>query len=189
MANFAYTENGQVKEVYDTLPKNWGRYSNFYLLKDDTSFLNSIGWYKIRIQETEYNSNTQKRGKLQFKLENDVVIQSYEIIDLEVQPEPEVVEKTEEQLAEEAIAAQAELERAAKEEWDRAWAVVRKTRDALMSENDWRYQRYDRETRLELTTTDSIQYLDEYMQALANITDSESPYDIDWPKLKPKDSE
>lgn len=58
---------------------------------------------------------------------------------------------------------------------------IRIIRDELMSKFDWRYQRYNRETRLGLPTSDSIEKLDEYMQELADITTAPDPFNITWP--------
>lgn len=58
---------------------------------------------------------------------------------------------------------------------------IRIIRDELMSKFDWRYQRYNREARLGLPTSDSIEKLDEYMQALADITTTPDPFNITWP--------
>lgn len=63
----------------------------------------------------------------------------------------------------------------------RAWDNVREKRDALMTMFDWRYLRYNRETRLGVTPTDDILKLDEYMKALADITLQQDPFNIEWP--------
>ena len=39
MANFAYTENGEIVGVYDQLPENWKNISNFYTLSTEDSYL------------------------------------------------------------------------------------------------------------------------------------------------------
>jgi hypothetical protein len=61
------------------------------------------------------------------------------------------------------------------------WQTIRQTRDRMMANYDWRYTRYEREVRLGLTPTDDIVQLDAYMQALADITQQEDPYNIVWP--------
>lgn len=58
---------------------------------------------------------------------------------------------------------------------------IRLRRDGLMAAFDWRYLRYDRETRMNLMPTDDITKLDEYMQALADITKQEDIFNIQWP--------
>jgi hypothetical protein len=60
---------------------------------------------------------------------------------------------------------------------------VRLKRDSLISEMSWRYERHASEIRLGIETTDSIEALDEYAQALREITDQEGfPSVIDWPE-------
>jgi hypothetical protein len=190
MAKFAYTENGNVKQVHDSLPTNWGRYSNFYLLENDIQFLNSIGWYKVKTVTPSYDYDKQKLGAFKYTFEDNVIIQTNEVINLEPEPQPEVVvEKTEEELEQERILEQLALKKENEERLEREWNVVRTQRDQLMAEGDWKYQRYQRETRLGIETTDNLTYIDEYMQALANITTQENPYMIVWPELKSKDSE
>lgn len=58
---------------------------------------------------------------------------------------------------------------------------VRIRRDDLMAAFDWRYLRHDREIRMNMVPTDDIQKLDEYMQALADITKQEDIFNIQWP--------
>ena len=61
------------------------------------------------------------------------------------------------------------------------WANVRATRDQLLRLYEWRYNRNARETRLGLPTTDNLQELDTYTQALADITENPDPSSIVWP--------
>ena len=61
---------------------------------------------------------------------------------------------------------------------------IRSERDSLLSAISWRYERYERETRLNTTPTDNIETLDIYAQALADITEQEGfPTTISWPSL------
>lgn len=66
---------------------------------------------------------------------------------------------------------------------EQLWTSVREKRDALLSGMSWRYERHARETRLALTPTDSIETLDAYAQALAEVTDQADPSAIDWPTI------
>jgi hypothetical protein len=66
---------------------------------------------------------------------------------------------------------------------DRAWDNIRNTRDSKISEIEWRYNRFHRNERLSLPQVDSIAALDEYTQALADITNQPDPYNIVWPDL------
>lgn len=64
------------------------------------------------------------------------------------------------------------------------WASIRQERDRKISEIAWRYERYARYERLGLPQIDNIQNLDKYIQALADIPQTqEDPYDIVWPVL------
>jgi hypothetical protein len=64
------------------------------------------------------------------------------------------------------------------------WNDIRKTRDQKIKEIEWRYNRYYRHQRLGLTQIDSLENLDAYIQALADITKQENPYNIIWPILQ-----
>ena len=62
--------------------------------------------------------------------------------------------------------------------------AVREERDALIADVTWRYERYARETRLGMATTDDIGKLDAYIQALCNIPDQAGfPHNVVWPVL------
>lgn len=63
------------------------------------------------------------------------------------------------------------------------WEGVRNKRDRLINGFEWRYNRHQREVRLGLTPTDDISKLDEYMQALADITKQPDPSNIQWPLI------
>lgn len=63
-------------------------------------------------------------------------------------------------------------------------ASIRSERDSLLSAISWRYERYERETRLNTATTDNIETLDIYAQALADIPEQKGfPTTISWPSL------
>ncbi|AWX98573.1 hypothetical protein A8139_00655 [Marinomonas primoryensis] len=63
-------------------------------------------------------------------------------------------------------------------------ASVRKSRDALLDQLTWRYERHAREMRLGVETTDSLSALDTYAQALADVPQEEGfPTDIEWPEV------
>lgn len=65
------------------------------------------------------------------------------------------------------------------------WNEIRKKRDALMKNFEWRIARYNRQLRQGQTTTDDITTLDAYMQALADITTQPDPFFITYP-VEPK---
>lgn len=67
---------------------------------------------------------------------------------------------------------------------DRLWDAIRIKRDRMMRDNEWRYYRHHREVRLGLTPTEELSNLDEYMQALADVTKQADPINIAWPVIK-----
>ncbi len=160
MANYAYIENFQFIEIHDSIPKNWKNISNFSSFTDEE--ISQFGWYKLVKLIPEYNPETQKLGTERYYINENVAYETYDVIDL-----PPIIEPTP----------------PTKEELDQAqWPIVRQIRDKLMSDFDWRYNRYEREVRLNITpTTDSIENMDTYMKALADITLQEDPFNIIWP--------
>ena len=63
------------------------------------------------------------------------------------------------------------------------WERVREIRAQRIVEVEWRYSRYARLERLGQEQIDSLTALDNYMQALADITNAASPNDVVWPVL------
>lgn len=61
------------------------------------------------------------------------------------------------------------------------WDVIRALRDSMISSFDWRILRNQRELRLGIPPSDSIESLDRYMQDLADITKQSDPFNITWP--------
>lgn len=157
MANFAYVENGQIIETCNELPVNWRNVSNLNALKNNEPELNILGWYTI-IQEQDYDDNTHIISKSIFTFIDDQVHEAHIAI-------PKRPETTQEVLNE------------------RQWFKVRVERNAKMNEMQWRYERNARQVRLGLIPTDDIAILDSYMQALADITTQEDPFNIIWPTI------
>lgn len=61
-------------------------------------------------------------------------------------------------------------------------AAVRAERDAKIYAVAWRVERYHRQVRLGLTTTDDIAVLDAYIQALCDVPEQEGfPGSVTWP--------
>lgn len=59
---------------------------------------------------------------------------------------------------------------------------VKAKRDQAISNMDWRYVRYSRETRLGIVPHDDIAKLDAYVQELADITKQPGyPENVTWP--------
>ena len=64
------------------------------------------------------------------------------------------------------------------------WVSVRQERDRRIVEVSWRYERYARCERLNITQVDSISNLDTYIQALADLPETQTdPFNIVWPNL------
>jgi hypothetical protein len=64
------------------------------------------------------------------------------------------------------------------------WALVRQQRDQQIQSVAWKYERYSRHERLGLAQVDTLSSLDEYVQALANLPQTQSdPFNIVWPVL------
>lgn len=168
MANYAYVENNEVNNLYDLLPPNWRNISNFYVLTDEE--LKVHGWYKVVIDTPNYNQETQTLGNPTYHFENDIVYERPTVIDLPVIIPVEAPVISEEQ-----------LEMIRQYEISTKWSDVRTNRDRLMAEFEWRYTRYNRQIRMNIQPTDNIAILDTYMQALADITNTEDPFAIQWP--------
>ena len=79
-----------------------------------------------------------------------------------------------------AVEIQAHLNPILKDE--RLAATARAQRDTLLEQFTWRYERHARETRLGVETTDALDALDAYAQALANVPQQKGfPTTIEWP--------
>ena len=64
------------------------------------------------------------------------------------------------------------------------WASVRQERDRRIAEVSWRYERYARCERLNIVQVDSIANLDTYVQALADLPETQTdPFTVVWPNL------
>ena len=158
MANYAYVENGTIKELYDNLPINWKNISNFYILTDEE--VEPLGWRKINKPTVQFDSATQKIGNIDYYVLGDDVYERTEILPIIPTISPDTIASN--------ILVQ--------------WELVRKIRDGLMDEFQWRYIRYERQVRLGLPTVDDLTNMDTYMQALADITTQEDPFNIVWPE-------
>lgn len=171
MTNFAYVENGEIKKVLHTLPKNWVNISNFYAI-DDESVLNRYGWYTIQKTTPLYDPATQLLGDPIRTFANNQVIETITIIQKPIVPVPVPAPAPSEEEVAQQIAAQLATQ----------WDIVRQLRDTKMQEFDWRYVRHARQTRMNLPLSDNIADLDAYMQALADITQQSDPYNLIWPE-------
>lgn len=169
MANYAFIEEGTIAGVYDLIPKNWRNVSNFYVLSDDE--LVNFGWYKLVKVIPEYDSNTQKLGNPVYTFENETAYETMTVTNIELV----VDETTPYELSE------TEINDIRQREIQDQWIRVRQSRDELMKNFEWRYNRYERQVRLGISTTDDLSKLDEYMQQLSDITAAADPFNIQWP--------
>ena len=59
---------------------------------------------------------------------------------------------------------------------------IRTERDRRIQAVEWRIQRYESESRLGIPTTDDIRVIDEYIQALRDVTKQATfPWEVTWP--------
>lgn len=159
MANWAQVKDNEILGVYDNLPQNWENYSNFFALESEEDYLKTIGWYKIVKNYPEYDSATQKLDHPRQYIENDIVYETMQVFELSpVIPQDNTPYR---------------------------WQEIRNERDRKINEIDWRYNRYHRQVRLGLPTTDNIEALDAYIQALCDVTSQSDPYNITWPEYNP----
>jgi hypothetical protein len=167
MANYAYVSNNEIVSVYDVLPANWQNISNFNAL--DTSTLQSLGWYLIENVVPNYDPSTQKLDNPTYYFSNNTAYQTMEVIDLPPSPSSSSAQDLANQQSQQ-IAQQ--------------WNVVRKLRGEMIDNVEWRITRYNRQIVLNVTPTDNINNLQTYIQALADVPQTNSdPFNITWPTL------
>jgi hypothetical protein len=159
MTVYANLVDGEVKGVYDLIPKFWNGINHFDVrCREDAEFMQANNFVKIIKQNYNYNPETHYLSIFPtYTVENNQVLEHRQIL--------EKIETVAEPISREVL-----LE------------TVRKIRDEKMSSMDWRYNRYHRQIRLGLEPTDSIQRLDAYMQSLADITLQEDLENIIWPE-------
>ena len=125
MANYAHIEDNKITGVYDLLPDNWRNISNFHALSDE-SYIYSLGWRTLVKEVPVYDPNTQRLGNPVYRIENDTVIETLEVVNLPIYTPPEPVIPTEEQLL------QIKLNRHID-----AMAQLRMKRDTLLTATDF----------------------------------------------------
>ena len=159
MTVYANIVNGEVKGVYDLIPKFWNGQNQFDILcSNDTTFMRNNGFVKIIRDITSYDPLTHRMSDFPtYTVVNGDVYEHREITVI-----PPVVPPSREDLL----------------------ILVREKRDTLMAEFEWRYTRYERQVRLNITPTDNIANLDAYMQALADITAREDLTNLVWPTFQ-----
>lgn len=154
MANYAHIEDGKITGVYDLYPDNWRNISNFYLLANDTDTLYTLGWRTIVKTTPSYNSDTQYVGNPIHAIEDDNVIETYDIVDIIFS---ETIEQTEEELAAIKLA-----------QHNSAMETLRNKRDVLLAETDFT-QLAD---VININGIELTQLYQEYRQALRDLPNS-----------------
>lgn len=91
MTVYANLVDGEVKGVYDLLPKTWNEIDNFHLkCKVDENFMRENGFVKIIRDTTPFNSETHKMSDyLQYTIENGEVLEHRDILEI---PAPTIEE-------------------------------------------------------------------------------------------------
>lgn len=162
MANYAYIENNEISKLFDELPTSWKNVSNFHMLEQEE--LKKYNFYLLTKIFPSVTENTRVNPNPSFTFVNDVAYETYSLESIPESPNNNIPSLTEEQILNEG------------------WYNIRKQRDTLMNDFEWRYSRYDRQTRLGLPTTDNLEKMDTYMQSLADITSQTDPFNIVWPE-------
>lgn len=165
MAEWAYVENNEIVELHDLLPVSWRNISGLRNAADNIEFLNSVGWYKVNKQVTEYDDT-------QFK----VIDYTYNFLNNNVQEVPVLEQK-------EIIAIdEVEVQRQIKNKFMEA---LRNERDKLLSKSDIS-QLSD---NLKKMSPDEINQWETYRQSLrdlpAQYENSDVIYlqDVIWPTI------
>ena len=91
MTVYANLVDGEVKGVYDLLPKTWNEIDNFHLkCKVDENFMRENGFVKIIRDTTPFNTETHKMSDyLLYTVENGEVIEHRDILEI---PTPTIEE-------------------------------------------------------------------------------------------------
>lgn len=156
MTVYANLVNGEVKGVYDLIPKFWNGQNNFDILcKNDPNFMKENGFVKIIRDTRTYDSSTHIMSDFPTYTVSDGEVYEYR----EITEIPPFIPPSREELL----------------------ISIRLERDQRMKDFEWRYERYNRQIRLGIEPTDNIQAMDSYMQSLADITEQEDLINIIWP--------
>lgn len=157
MTVYANLVNGKVAGVYDLLPKTWNGNQDFDVTAaQNPDFMRINGFRKIVRDTTPFDSATHLMSDFPtYTVENDEVYEHRDIVE-----KPAPVPPTQEELL----------------------VKIREKRDQLMRDFEWRYVRHARQQRLGLATSDDIVAMDQYMQALADITLQPDLNNIQWPE-------
>lgn len=159
MTVYANLVDDEVRGVYDQIPKFWNGVNNFNTrCQSDENFMRENGFVRIIRDATSFDSATHRMSDFPtYTVANGEVYEHREIMLI-----PVIIPPSDEELLVE----------------------IRRQRDQLMADFEWRYTRHERQTRLGITPTDSLSNLDAYMQALADVTLQEDLNNIIWPSYQ-----
>ena len=82
MANWVLIENGEIIEYHDLLPKNWRHISGLNLSSDNLEFLKSLGWYKVKKSEENYDNSINKLIGYIYTIEQDYVTETCNLVEI-----------------------------------------------------------------------------------------------------------
>jgi len=153
MTVYANLVDNEVRGVYDLLPSTWEGIEDFdkRCLVDEL-FMQQHNFVKIVRDNTSYNTDTHRMSDFPwYTVDNGQVVEHRDILEITIPTRDDLLPS------------------------------VRYERDMRMKDFEWRYVRYERQTRLGLPTTDNIEALDKHMQDLADITLTEDLNNIVWP--------
>ena len=156
MTVYANVVDGEVKGVYDLIPKFWNGQNNFHILcNNDAEFMKNNGFVKIIRDTTQFDPSAYRMSDYPTYSVSDGEVYEHRALISITPPQPPTR--------------------------DELLAPIRIQRDKLMADFEWRYTRHARQVRLGVTPTDDITALDAYMQALADITNQTDLTNIVWP--------
>jgi hypothetical protein len=91
MANWAYVEENEIKELHDLLPKSWRNISGLRLLENNTEFLNSIGWYSVIKQHQSYDKSSYQTDGYNYVFDEKRVIETIKLIEYQENLEQQLI--------------------------------------------------------------------------------------------------
>lgn len=147
---YALVKNGNIIEGPRSLPENWENVSRLDLLSDET--LLELGWYPVITDTIPIHS-----------VSTQYLVTRYVVEETHIQETFDVVDFTQEELAESAQS---------------AWVQLRNERDQFLAESDWTELPSVRANR----SAEWAAEWDTYRQALRDITDNTSIDKVVWPE-------
>jgi hypothetical protein len=72
--NWAYVEDGVIKEIHYNLPQSWRNISNFFALENEPEILKSYGWCPIINRSEAYDPTQVEIGKTTYEIDPSGVV-------------------------------------------------------------------------------------------------------------------